>query len=219
MVVLPSAAPPAPHPRADARLSFYVILFVRQLFTRTDEHYERCHTGGSLLALLVQCFSCYRIFVIRRSTWPIGVLIALMSLAQCASGLERDICPTAAIRSHTTHIFFGVWPIGAAAADVVIAVTMTILVRSPAPRRLSSYWPTELANATAASAKSADTSRDVLLRTFDGAADGLAQDAAVRADGRANEEGLSNWFVNFMNWGWQPPAQIQPRTASTLISC
>ncbi|KAJ7512113.1 hypothetical protein B0H11DRAFT_2345882 [Mycena galericulata] len=46
---------------------------------------------GALISTLVQLFFCYRIFVIKRSAWPISVLISMISMVQFAGGLGGGI--------------------------------------------------------------------------------------------------------------------------------
>jgi len=86
---------------------------------------------GSLTSFTVQFFFCYRIWAIRRDIWPLCVLIAAISLTQLyggiAGGVRGSLNKTFAL-SHLHIEDAYLWLIGNAAADLVIAVTMTILL-------------------------------------------------------------------------------------------
>ncbi|KAJ7264060.1 hypothetical protein B0H12DRAFT_272818 [Mycena haematopus] len=97
---------------------------------------------GSFIAMLVHFFFCFRIFVIRRTVWPVCILIVLLSTAQFVGGLGtgvhsyREEFKIHSFESHdvsshqdqvlTDLIYF--WLIGGAVADVLIAITMATLI-------------------------------------------------------------------------------------------
>ncbi|KAJ7464272.1 hypothetical protein B0H11DRAFT_2309443 [Mycena galericulata] len=84
-----------------------------------------------LVSTLVQVFFCYRIFIIKRSAWPITVLISMISVAQFAGGLGGGILALIDkyhLRSGIIIILTYVWLVSAAAADIIIAVMMTYLL-------------------------------------------------------------------------------------------
>ncbi|KAJ7854068.1 hypothetical protein B0H14DRAFT_3449855 [Mycena olivaceomarginata] len=92
---------------------------------------------GSLIALAVQLFFCYRISVFGSSTsasamwWAVSVLIAAISLVQAAGGTGGGII--AFIASNAQHDYARtrlvyMWLVGDAVADVMIAVSMTYLL-------------------------------------------------------------------------------------------
>ncbi|KAJ6563919.1 hypothetical protein B0H19DRAFT_1258448 [Mycena capillaripes] len=98
---------------------------------------------GSVLAMTVQFFFCYRIVVIQRAAWPLSMAIALISVAQLAGGLGSGIGsyieefgnnafnPDDMIGLHTRPsavIFYYMWLVGGPVADVLIAITMTYLL-------------------------------------------------------------------------------------------
>jgi len=86
---------------------------------------------GSVMALVVQLFFCYRIYIIKRQALPLCIFIALVSFLQCAGGMGGGI--SAYVASDTKHdsmrvIFVYLWLIGDVIADVFIAGTMTFLL-------------------------------------------------------------------------------------------
>ncbi|KAJ6563903.1 hypothetical protein B0H19DRAFT_1139949 [Mycena capillaripes] len=98
---------------------------------------------GSIIAMIVQLFFCYRIVVIQRAAWPLSIAIALISMAQLAGGVGSGIGsyieefgtnvfnPDDVIGLHTRPgavILYYLWLIGGPVADVLIAVTMTYLL-------------------------------------------------------------------------------------------
>ncbi|KAJ7136431.1 hypothetical protein C8R43DRAFT_1203499 [Mycena crocata] len=99
----------------------------------TQAHYWRFYGPimGSFIAMLVQLFFCYRIFVIKRSAWPASVFIGLISMVQAAGGIGAGIMAyiTTNPKHDTTVIVLAeLWLIGGAAADVLIAAAMTYLL-------------------------------------------------------------------------------------------
>ncbi|KAJ7123951.1 hypothetical protein C8R43DRAFT_1147630 [Mycena crocata] len=98
-----------------------------------DPGYSRFYTPimGSFIAMLVQLFFCYRIFVIKRAAWPASICIGLISMAQAAGGIGAGII--AYITANPKHdtprtVLVHLWLAGGAAADVLIAAAMTYLL-------------------------------------------------------------------------------------------
>ncbi|KAF7358836.1 hypothetical protein MSAN_01223200 [Mycena sanguinolenta] len=101
-----------------------------------------CPIMGSFIAMIVHLFFCFRIFVIRRTIWPVCILIALISLARFVGGLgsgalayveqfkihsfSANDLVSLEDRQHATLIYL--WLISGPIADVLIAVTMTTLI-------------------------------------------------------------------------------------------
>lgn len=87
---------------------------------------------GSIIVTLVQLFFCYRIFVIRRSAWPLSAIIALIAVAHCAGGVGigiRTFISNAASRPPIQPVVLPLlWVVGAAIADILIAIVMTVLL-------------------------------------------------------------------------------------------
>ncbi|KAJ7041430.1 hypothetical protein C8F04DRAFT_1080066 [Mycena alexandri] len=86
---------------------------------------------GSVIALVVQLFFCYRISVFRSSATWWSVLIATISFLQAAGGMGGGI--KAFIASNEQHdqsrtILVYLWLVGDAVADCAIAATMTYLL-------------------------------------------------------------------------------------------
>ncbi|KAJ7451702.1 hypothetical protein FB451DRAFT_1566202, partial [Mycena latifolia] len=87
---------------------------------------------GAMLASIVQCFYCYRLWTLNKYTAPVCILVVLIALAQVTAGIYG------AVVGHIAVTFSKAGPkvlaaayvvnIGAAAADVLIAVSMTILL-------------------------------------------------------------------------------------------
>ncbi|KAJ7062440.1 hypothetical protein B0H15DRAFT_958799 [Mycena belliarum] len=86
---------------------------------------------GSVVALAVQLFFCYRISVFRASAMWWSALIAAVSFLQAAGGMGGGI--KALIVANQQHdeartILVYMWLVGDAVADIMIAVTMTHLL-------------------------------------------------------------------------------------------
>jgi len=104
------------------------------LFTLDDIHLSAIDTPmlGACLAAIAQSYYCYRLWTINRKTLPICILVVLIALAQVVSGIYGAVVGSrigkfskvAAELQPTVYIL----NIGAAVADVLIAVTMTILL-------------------------------------------------------------------------------------------
>jgi hypothetical protein len=86
---------------------------------------------GSITSFIVQIFFCYRIWALRRSFWPLCVLIAAISITQAFGGIAGGV------RGYLNKTFLlayvhiedaYLWLIGNAVADLLIAVTMTVLL-------------------------------------------------------------------------------------------
>ncbi|KAJ7077687.1 hypothetical protein B0H15DRAFT_861516 [Mycena belliarum] len=92
--------------------------------------------AGGINGTIVQFFFCYRILVIKRSAWPMAVLIALLSLTQCATGMASGLHTYIHPIEHWyigAIIVFPTWLAGNALVEILIAVTMTyLLIRATA---------------------------------------------------------------------------------------
>ncbi|KAJ7722348.1 hypothetical protein B0H16DRAFT_1600810 [Mycena metata] len=93
---------------------------------------------GSIIALVVQLFFCYRISVFRASAVWWSVLIASISFLQAAGGMGGGI--KAFIASNEQHdqvrtTLVYLWLVGDAVADVAIAATMTYLLTQASERQ------------------------------------------------------------------------------------
>ncbi|KAG6872198.1 hypothetical protein C0995_012090 [Termitomyces sp. Mi166 len=91
---------------------------------------------GSFMALIVQLFFCYRIWIINRAIWWWCLVIAAISGLQVVAGfiggIQAHLLSDIAKR-HTQTVIVYMWLVGDAVADVMIAVTMTLcLVRAMA---------------------------------------------------------------------------------------
>ncbi|KAJ7918535.1 hypothetical protein B0H13DRAFT_2435858, partial [Mycena leptocephala] len=87
--------------------------------------------AGSVIALVVQVFFCYRIYIIKQPALWLCVLIALISLLQAAGGIGGGI--SAYLSSDEDHdhnriIFIYLWLVGDAITDILIAAVMTVLL-------------------------------------------------------------------------------------------
>ncbi|KAK7023103.1 hypothetical protein R3P38DRAFT_2957540 [Favolaschia claudopus] len=96
-----------------------------------------------LLASCVQSFFAFRITVIRKAAWPISLLIVVISLTQLVAGImsgtlafiednqpDSSLPGTTApkIHQHIRVILIPMWIVGGATADILIAITMTVLL-------------------------------------------------------------------------------------------
>ncbi|KAJ7078541.1 hypothetical protein B0H15DRAFT_954439 [Mycena belliarum] len=87
---------------------------------------------GAFLAAIVQCFYCYRLWKLNKYAIPVCIVVVGAALAQIIAGIYG------AVVGHRAVTFAAAGPlvlsatyvvnIGAAAADVLIAITMTILL-------------------------------------------------------------------------------------------
>ncbi|KAF7349283.1 hypothetical protein MSAN_01717800 [Mycena sanguinolenta] len=88
---------------------------------------------GGLMALVVQWFFCYRIYIIRKEAIYVCGFIALVSLLQAAGGMGGGISSYLSdneVHDHNRQIFVYMWLIGDVVADVFIATVMTYLLTS-----------------------------------------------------------------------------------------
>ncbi|KAK7053946.1 hypothetical protein R3P38DRAFT_3171394 [Favolaschia claudopus] len=90
---------------------------------------------SSFIPMVVQLCFCYRIFILRRTVWPLCILIALISLAQFVAGFCSGVLVflDATYNISSLHERFNtvatyVWLTSGTAADVLIAITMTVLL-------------------------------------------------------------------------------------------
>jgi len=86
---------------------------------------------GGIMALIVQWFFCYRIYIIKRQALPLCIFIALVSLLQAAGGVGGGISAYLAnneVHDHNRIIFVYIWLIGDVVADVFIAGAMSYLL-------------------------------------------------------------------------------------------
>ncbi|KAJ7743913.1 hypothetical protein DFH07DRAFT_835129 [Mycena maculata] len=86
---------------------------------------------GSVIALIVQLFFCYRISVFRTNAAWFTSIIALASLVQAAGGIGGGV--KAYIAANEKHdkvrtVLVYMWLVGDAVADILIAITMTHLL-------------------------------------------------------------------------------------------
>ncbi|KAJ7480843.1 hypothetical protein FB451DRAFT_1365214 [Mycena latifolia] len=88
---------------------------------------------GSLVGLVVHIFFACRIVAVRRAAWPLAVLVALISMAQCAggmgSGILAYIAPGVHDQKYTALAY--TWLIGRAVADALIAGIMIAFLANP----------------------------------------------------------------------------------------
>ncbi|KAF8189852.1 hypothetical protein K438DRAFT_933461 [Mycena galopus ATCC 62051] len=86
---------------------------------------------GSVMALVVQWFFCYRIYIIKREAIYVCAFIALVSLVQAVGGIGGGISAYLAaneVHDHNRIIFVYMWLVGDVVADVFIAGVMTFLL-------------------------------------------------------------------------------------------
>ncbi|KAJ7096718.1 hypothetical protein B0H15DRAFT_946181 [Mycena belliarum] len=86
---------------------------------------------GSLIAMVIQLFFCYRIWVIKSSALPLSIAIAVIAVLQAVGGVGGGIKAYVAanqIHDEARTILVYMWLIGAAVADVLIAGSMTFLL-------------------------------------------------------------------------------------------
>ncbi|KAF7326022.1 hypothetical protein MKEN_00453100 [Mycena kentingensis (nom. inval.)] len=86
---------------------------------------------GGLMALVVQTFFCYRIYIIKREAWWFCIFVFLISLLQASGGLGGGISAYLAANTehdHIRQIFVAIWLIGEMIADILIASSMSYLL-------------------------------------------------------------------------------------------
>jgi len=87
--------------------------------------------AGSVMALVVQCFFCYRIYIIKREALVLCIFIAVVSVMQCVGGFGGGILSYLSgneDHDHSRIVMVYMWLIGDVIADVFIATTMTYLL-------------------------------------------------------------------------------------------
>ncbi|KAJ7723888.1 hypothetical protein B0H16DRAFT_1786614 [Mycena metata] len=82
---------------------------------------------GAFIVVFVQFFYCFRIVALRKTARPIAVLIGLIAMAQFSAAMGWLILDSMGNSAHHT-LFFYLYHVGGASADVLIAVTMAILL-------------------------------------------------------------------------------------------
>ncbi|RDB21486.1 hypothetical protein Hypma_011894 [Hypsizygus marmoreus] len=86
---------------------------------------------GSIMALVVEIFFCYRIWVINRKAWWWSLVIAAVSITQCVGGFVGGVLARVASdvsKRHAQDRFVYLWLVGDAVADIMIAGSMTYLL-------------------------------------------------------------------------------------------
>ncbi|KAF8144784.1 hypothetical protein K438DRAFT_575107 [Mycena galopus ATCC 62051] len=97
---------------------------------------------GAVIATVAHLFFSYRILVIRRTVWPLCILITLISMAQLAGGMGSGILSfiqeykvydfnaddIIGLHTRTHAVLLYLWLTGAPVADVLIAIAMTTLL-------------------------------------------------------------------------------------------
>ncbi|KAJ7752975.1 hypothetical protein B0H16DRAFT_1836147 [Mycena metata] len=82
---------------------------------------------GAFIVVFVQFFYCFRIVALRKTAWPISVLIGLIAMAQFSAAMGWLILDSIGDSAHHT-LFFYLYHVGGSSADVLITVTMAVLV-------------------------------------------------------------------------------------------
>ncbi|KAJ7755348.1 hypothetical protein DFH07DRAFT_920574 [Mycena maculata] len=88
---------------------------------------------GSVMALVVQWFFCYRIYIIKREALYFSIFIATISMMQAAGGVGGGISSWLSdneVHDHNRIIFVYLWLVGDAVADILIAGAMSYLLMS-----------------------------------------------------------------------------------------
>jgi len=94
---------------------------------------------GSIIALIVQSFFCYRIWVIKKSAWWLSALILAVSVISAVGGIiggieawiQEDIS-----EDHNNNTVVNMWLIADVVADVMIAASMSFLLLRASNRRI-----------------------------------------------------------------------------------
>ncbi|KAG6910311.1 hypothetical protein DXG01_011708 [Tephrocybe rancida] len=91
---------------------------------------------GSIMALVVQLFFCYRIFIINRSAWwwclLIGAVSIIQAVAGAVGGIKALVVKDISKRHNQTDLVY-LWLVGDVVADVMIAATMTFSLLRASP--------------------------------------------------------------------------------------
>ncbi|KAJ7259210.1 hypothetical protein C8J57DRAFT_1135185 [Mycena rebaudengoi] len=87
---------------------------------------------SSILGAIAQCYYCYRIWTINRRTVPIIVIVVLLAIAQVVSGIHMTVMAREVKKFSKAgnNRWPSVWVMNITSpfADVIVAVTMTILL-------------------------------------------------------------------------------------------
>ncbi|KAI0059127.1 hypothetical protein BV25DRAFT_1829454 [Artomyces pyxidatus] len=88
---------------------------------------------GSLVALIIQSFFCYRIWVLKRSFSGLALVIGLVSFTEGVAGMTlgiygHTVANFAEAHKHTLTVLIYITLIGDVIADLMIAITMTCLL-------------------------------------------------------------------------------------------
>ncbi|KAJ7057837.1 hypothetical protein C8F01DRAFT_325074 [Mycena amicta] len=86
---------------------------------------------GSIIALVIQLFFCYRIWIIKSAALPLSAVIAVIAVIQAIGGIGGGL--KAYIAANELHdeartVLVYMWLIGDAVADILIAAAMTFLL-------------------------------------------------------------------------------------------
>ncbi|KAG6854552.1 hypothetical protein C0991_004888 [Blastosporella zonata] len=107
---------------------------------------------GSIMALVVQIFFCYRISVINREAWWWCLFIGAVSIVQAVAGIVGGIKVPTFIRKLHEEINQNIplWLVGDVVADIMIAATMTfsLLRASPGKHRQTNDAVTRIVRLT-----------------------------------------------------------------------
>ncbi|KAJ7070454.1 hypothetical protein B0H15DRAFT_870523 [Mycena belliarum] len=90
---------------------------------------------SATIGTVVRCLFCARIFVIKRTAWPVALLLALFSVSQCALGVASGIHVYVSAPEQWQdrfNLLFPAWLAGSAIADILAALIMTYLLLSAA---------------------------------------------------------------------------------------
>lgn len=86
---------------------------------------------GAIMALVVQTFFCYRIWVLKKAAWPLSLFIVAIAIISAVSGfiggVQAMVIQNVA-DDHDTPIVVNLWLICDVVADVLIAAAMTFLL-------------------------------------------------------------------------------------------
>lgn len=116
-----------------ADLYYWFVTGFGDMLRFADPHYSWIHTPvmGSIMALIVQLFFCYRIWIINKSSLWWCIVIAVVSVTQAsggiAGGIMGHISTNVAKRFEGTVVVY-LWLTGDALADISIAATMTFML-------------------------------------------------------------------------------------------
>lgn len=86
-------------------------------------------TMDAFISLIVQGFFCYRIWTLRKRLWWFCIVIIVLSLAQATGALWGGLKSAALGKYAVVKPSLYLWLITSAVVDILIAVTMTFLLR------------------------------------------------------------------------------------------